>query len=328
MKSFHEVTRATQRKRLRHLGAMALERYGIEDAKLRFISDTANAVFRVDTPEERYVLRINPYPLDSQLLMRVNGELLWLLALHGDTALAVPEPIRSQNGMLVQVVATKGIPEARCVTLLRWMEGKTVGERAKPNVLAQMGAFMAQLHNHTEQFLLPDGITLPQTSWEKLTYWQDSQNDTSVTLTTEQRDLCAVASERLLAEIERIGTDADYGLVHADLNPYNCLIHQGQLRVIDFADCRFESHFYDIAVPLTYLEEQQNYEALCAAFYEGYSTVRPLAERYKNAVQTFMVGRAFDIIEWIHFDWPSPTHFPYGPELLSSAIERIRQYMQ
>lgn len=45
---FDEVTRATQRKRLRQLAAMTLQRYGIEDAKLRFISDSANTVFRVD----------------------------------------------------------------------------------------------------------------------------------------------------------------------------------------------------------------------------------------------------------------------------------------
>ncbi len=66
MKSFDEVTHARQRKRLRHLGEMTLKRYGIEDVKLRFISDTANTVFRVDTPEQRYVLRINPYSLGIQ----------------------------------------------------------------------------------------------------------------------------------------------------------------------------------------------------------------------------------------------------------------------
>lgn len=327
MKSFNEVARATQRKRLRDLAVMGLQRYGIADAKLRFLSDTANTVFRVDTAEQRYVLRINPYPVTVRLSMRIEAELRWLLALQHDTTLAVPLPIAAQDGALLQVVATKGIPEARCVTLLRWMSGRTVGERANAKVLAQMGAFMAQLHCHTEQFVLPDHITLPDASWNKLTYWQDRQHDTSVTLSTQQADLCAIASEQLLAEIEQIGRDRDYGLIHADLNLYNCLMHQGQLRVIDFADCRFDSHFYDIAVPLTYLEEQQNYEALCAAFYEGYNRVRRLGGHYKRAVETFMIARAFDMIEWIHFDWPSPTHFPYGPELLSSAIERIRKYM-
>jgi Ser/Thr protein kinase RdoA (MazF antagonist) len=190
-----------------------------------------------------------------------------------------------------------------------------------------MGAFMAQLHHHAEHFALPDGITRSHTSWDKLAYWQDRRNDTSATLTAEQRDLCAMAAERLSAEIEQIGTDRDYGLIHADLHLHNCLLHEGKLGVIDFADCRFASYFYDIAVPLTYLDEHRNYEALRAAFYEGYASVRSLPDQSETAVQTFMVARAFDIIEWIHFDWPSPTHFSFGPELLASAIRRIRCYM-
>lgn len=324
MKSFDEVTRDAQRERLKHLGEMALQRYGIENAKLTFICDKENTVFRIDTlDQQQYVLRIS----NPQMLMRLEVELLWLLALQTDTALSVPEPIPAQDGTLVQVIATEGIPETRCVTLLRWVPGQILDDQPTPNLLTQMGAFMAQLHNHTEQFALPDGITLPHTSWDKLRYWQDHQNNTSATLTTEQRNLCAVASQRLLAEIEQIGTGAGYGLIHADLHLRNCVVYQGRLRVIDFADCRIDSHFYDIAVPLTKLVKYQNYEALCSAFYEGYSSVRALAEHYEAAVETFMTARSFDIIEWIH-SWPSPTHFGFGPGLLSSSIQQIRYYVQ
>jgi Ser/Thr protein kinase RdoA (MazF antagonist) len=78
---------------------------------------------------------------------------------------------------------------------------------------------------------------------------------------------------------------------------------------------------------LTYLDERSDYELLRAAFYEGYAGVRSLPDGTQAAVQTFMVARAFDIIEWIHLDWPSPTHFPFGPALLASALRRIESYM-
>jgi Ser/Thr protein kinase RdoA (MazF antagonist) len=247
MKPFDKVTRATQRRRLRHLGEIALQRYGIEDARLRFVSDTANIVFRVDVPGQRYTLRIDPEPSDSRWLAMLEAEVVWLSALRRDTALAVPEPVATQDGALVHIVSADGVPGARLVTLLRWMPGRLIGRRATPGVLAQVGAFMAQLHRHTEQFALPDGATRPHTAWDKLTYWQDRRNDTSATLTAEQRDLCAVASERLLAEIRQVGTDRDYGLIHADLHLHNCLLHEGKLCVIDFADCRFASYFYDIS---------------------------------------------------------------------------------
>ena len=57
MKSFDQVTRATQRKWLRQLGETALAQYGIENANLRFIATPSSTVFRVDTASRRYVLR-------------------------------------------------------------------------------------------------------------------------------------------------------------------------------------------------------------------------------------------------------------------------------
>jgi Ser/Thr protein kinase RdoA (MazF antagonist) len=326
VKPFDKVTRATQRKRLRRLGQAALKRYGIQKAKLRFMSDTGSVVFRVDTPSQRYALRIDPEPPDPQWLEMLEAEMAWLSALRRDTALAVPEPVASKDGALAQVVAAEGVPEGRLVTLLRWMPGRLIGNRPTPDVLAQMGAFMAQLHHHAEGFVLPAGVMRAHTSWEKLRYWQDRENDTSGTLTAEQRDLCAAVSERLSAEIEQVGTDRDYGLIHADLHLHNCLLHDGKLGVIDFADCRYASYFYDMAVPLTYLDEREDYEVLRAAFYKGYAGVRSLPDGYETAVRTFMVARAFDIIEWIHLDWPSPTHYAFGPQLLNSAIRRIRLY--
>jgi Ser/Thr protein kinase RdoA (MazF antagonist) len=326
MKPFDQVTRATQRERWRRLGESTLQRYGIENARLRFVSDTGNVVFRIDAAKQRYALRIDPEPADAELLAMVEAEMCWLSALRQDTALAVPDPVAAQDKTLVQVVSTEGVPGAHPATLLRWMPGKLVGDRPTPAMLAQMGAFMAHLHDHAEQFSFPGGITRPRTEWNKLAYWQDPQNDTSATLTAEQRDLCAAAAKRLLADIEQIGTDTDYGLIHADLHPHNCLLYKGRLGVVDFADCRFASHFYDMAVPLTYLAEHHDYEAFRTAFYKGYRRIRPLPDRTEAAVQIFMVARAFDLVEWIHLDWPSPTHFPFGPALLGSAVRRIRHY--
>jgi len=147
-------------------------------------------------------------------------------------------------------------------------------------------------------------------------------------LTPEQHDLCCLASKRLSTEITQIGTQEEYGLIHADLHLANCLLHEGELGVIDFADCRFASYFYDMAVPLTYLDERPDYEDLRDAFFNGYAKERTLPEQFAAAVQTFMVARAIDIIEWIHLDWPNPNHFPFGPELLATAIRRIRNYMK
>lgn len=322
-----KVTRKAKIEQFQHLGEATLRCYGITDASLLFISDTCSIVFRVDAPDQQYTLRIDPFPSNPDSLSMLEAELLWLAALRKDTTLAVPEPVPAQDGTLVQIVSTQHLPEGYPVTLLKWMPGELIENQPTPDILAQMGAFMAQLHRHAEQFRFPEGVTRAHTAWDKLAYWQNPENDTTKTITPEQRDLCSRASERLLTEIEQIGTQEEYGLIHADLHLANCLLHEGRLGVIDFADCRFAAYFYDMAVPLTYLDERPDYGELKAAFFEGYASERSLPEHYEAAVQTFMVARAIDIIEWIHFDWPNPNHFPFGPGLLAEATRRIQGYM-
>jgi Ser/Thr protein kinase RdoA (MazF antagonist) len=328
MKPFDQVTRLTQRKRWRRLGETALQRYGIEKAQLCFVSDTDNVVFRVHTPETRYALRIDPEPAHDKRLVIIEAEMCWLAALRQDTMLLVPGPVWTRDGALVPVVSARGVPGKHSVTLLEWLPGQLVGNCPTPAVLTKMGASMARLHNHSEQFSFPNGITRPRPRWHQLAYWLDPQNDTSATLTPRQRDLCALAAKRLLVDIDHIGTGQDYGLIHADLHPGNCLLYKGVLGVIDFEDCRFGSHFYDISVPLTFLSEHDTYETLRAAFYKGYNRVRPLPDRTEAAVQVFMVARAFDNIAWIHFAWPSLTHHPWGPALVDSAVRQIGAYIQ
>jgi Ser/Thr protein kinase RdoA (MazF antagonist) len=322
-----QPARAVQRNRFKRLGEIALQRYGIEQAKLTFVSDTASVVFRVRVKNRVYALRIDPESPTSQLVTWLRAELLWLQAIRRDTDILVPAPVVAQDGALVSVVAMPGSTAAHPVSLLHWLPGALVGAGTTLDIAAQMGALMARLHDHTEQFHLPADADRSHTDWRKLAYWHDMQNNTSKTLTPEQREICAAASKRLLIEIDQIGTDRDYGLVHADMHPGNCLLHDGQLGLIDFGDCRYASHFYDMSVPLTFWHEFLEYEALRAAFFEGYSQVRPLSARCESAVHTFMIARAFDNIEWIHFDWPSLTHHDFGPSLVNSSVAQIRHYL-
>ncbi len=317
------------------LGEIALRQYGIKHAALEFISGTDNMVFRVHAPDQQYVLRIDQGAPTPGALSMLKGELLWLNAIRRDTDLLAPEPVATLDHTWVAVVALPAMtealpatPEVHPATLLRWLPGSIVGEQTTPDIAAGMGAFMARLHDHTGRFRLPADADRSHTNWNKLAYWQDRRNDTSKTLTPEQRDVCAAASAQLLADIEQIGAAQDYGLIHADLHPHNCLLHEGQLGVLDFGDCRYASHFYDMAVPLVYLRERPDYETLRAAFLEGYSRVRPLPTRCESALDVFMAARAFDNIEWIHFDWPNITHLPFGPALVDVSVRQIHRYLE
>ena len=73
----------------------ALTAYGLENADLRFLGESANVMFRVQTDEGRWALRICNPGRDHNILHR---ELLWLVALCRDTNLGVPEPVLMRTG--------------------------------------------------------------------------------------------------------------------------------------------------------------------------------------------------------------------------------------
>lgn len=328
MKLLVKLSQAQKRRRFKKLAEVALQKYDIGKTNLKFVIDTSNVVFRVDTPTTPYVLRVNSESPTQRWQMMTKAELCWLAALRRDTDLAVPEPVTASDGEDVHVVATDAIPDGRIVTMLRWMEGELIGDEPTLDIVSQTGTFMAHLHRHADTFVFPEGITRAHTDWqEKLTYWHVQEDITSTSLSAEDIALCATASQKMLVDIAQIGTEQDYGLIHADLHFHNCLLHQGQVRVIDFADSRFTSYFYDMAVTLAEVYHYDNYDAFQTAFFDAYTQVRALPDHTLDAVQTFIVARAFDIIEWIHLDWTSLHQFPFGPAMKQTAMQRIRDYI-
>ena len=263
MESFNSLPRQKRRNLLRQLARKSLLEYGIQNAILNFISDTTNTIFRVQTQNTKYILRIDPEPATETRSRYLEEELIWLARLNQDTTLLVPKPIFSINATTVQLVVTPSIPEGKLVTLLHWMPGKLVGERVSPNVMQQLGETTAILHKHTDRFSLPEGSVRTHIDWEKkLSFLQDNTIDMSLMLSSKDRDICAETVNSLLIDISSVKQKDNYGLIHADLHHYNCLLHEKKLMLIDFHDCCIGSYFYDIGVPLSYLDEYSNYDKL------------------------------------------------------------------
>lgn len=111
-----------------------------------------------------YVLRIHRPGNHSLALIR--SELLWLSALRRDTDLVVPEPVPSKDGSLLTVVETEGVPQPRCCVLFRWIPGRFLNAGLSPLALGRMGTLMARLHQHAQQFTLPEGFVRPRLDGE------------------------------------------------------------------------------------------------------------------------------------------------------------------
>jgi Ser/Thr protein kinase RdoA (MazF antagonist) len=182
---------------------------------------------------------------------------------------------------------------------------------------------MARLHNHAKQFNLPEEVLRQHNNWGESWVWLDENYIHPKSLTTDDYNLCVTTGKVVLEKIDAFTQDTDYGLVHFDLHPGNFLFHQGEIQAIDFDDCQYAPFLFDMAVPLTYLTERQDYEDLKAGFLKGYSQERRLPPHHEAGLELFMVVRHLDMIAWI-LSWPS--YKGLGSKLLEKTLTQIRRY--
>jgi Ser/Thr protein kinase RdoA (MazF antagonist) len=305
------------------LALKALELYSLAASHIEFISDSLNTVFQVMAQGAKYALRI--HPPENHSPKTIEAELLWLAALRRDTELVVPEPLATQDGRLVPVVSLPDLLGPRPVVVFQWVEGDLLDKDLSPDTLALAGAFMAQLHSHARRFTLPEGVSRRHASWGEVRLWSDGLRNQPKALTEVDHQLCQRAAQALLAQMSAIDMSADYGLTHSDLHQWNYLLHQGEVRAIDFDDCQYAPYLYDIAVPLSYLDQYEDYERLKDSFLSGYSRVRPLPKQWPVGLEVFMAVRALDMVGWV-LSWPTISYQEFGPELLADSLQRLHCY--
>ena len=275
--------------RLRHLAIRALGEYPLVAPELRFVAHGENTTFRVDAMtvdgRDRFLLRVHRPARHGQRLdsaAAVGSELDWLTALRADTALWVPEPLRTTDGRLTTTAASKDVPEPRVCSMLRWMDGRVHAAVPRPVHLRRLGSVMARLHNHAAQWRLPSGFARIRWDWETffgdtMVYGGINAADVWDLIPGDLRRRFDQVASRMQRVMTQLGDGGDQvGLIHADLHLENALFWRDDVRIIDFDDCGFGYWLYDIAVSLWELRQRDDYEQFRAALIDGYTQHRPL----------------------------------------------------
>jgi Ser/Thr protein kinase RdoA (MazF antagonist) len=100
--------------------------------------------------------------------------------------------------------------------------------------------------------------------------------------------------------MDRYGRDsATYGMIHADLHPGNLLVGDDALTVIDFDDCAFGWHVYDVAVALWHQRRSPRFDAIQGAFVRGYRSRRELADGTVAMIPMFLLVRSLAQTGWL-----------------------------
>jgi Ser/Thr protein kinase RdoA (MazF antagonist) len=306
--------------RLRRIGRKALASYGLEDAQVALKRYEQNITFRVDVRDRRYLLRINRPGVHTP--NTIDSEMAWLNALRRETDLGVPEPVAARNGSFVVVARDPGVPEPHACVLLNWLDGRFINQRLAPAHLSRIGALAGQLHEYAATWPAPSGFARPRVD----TLTNDAKVDSiarSAALARHGDHPTVGDAERALKLVDGlVSTEAAalfsrtldvvwattrtlaeepgaFGLIHGDLHYENFLFHQGEARAIDFDDCGWGFHLYDLAVTLSELENRPRYEELRDALLEAYAQIRPLPDNHLVHLGALFLLRRMQILLWV-----------------------------
>lgn len=332
MLPFERLSSGGKLRRLRLIARRALDAYGFGEARLTPLRHaTWSTTFRVDgiSPPGRYVLRIHGQREADEAEAR--SELLWLQALRRETDLVAPEPITTPDGELVATAEMEGVPGPRCCVLLRWLDGRLLSYRAGPRTVNQVGRLMARLHGHAEAFTPPPGFRRDRLDpADLLRDWSPSALGTDM-LSADQICVVAAAVERLRAEVRRCpASPTTYGLIHADLHPSNLLVHQGQVRAIDYGDCCFGPFAFDFAVWLVALADHDapEQQARWSAFLSGYRSVRTLPPEQEAQIDMCMAWRRLQDLDWPPEMAANPNYRARARAALPGKVRALRRYAE
>lgn len=283
-----------------HEAARAAARiHGLPDAEVTLINVSENATYRVDDPDggTRAILRV--HRLGYHSTAAILSELAWLEALREQAGIRTPRVIPAPGGS--RVLTIPGVEPRDCV-MFEFLPGTEPADHPVPG-FERLGALTARMHRHARRWVPPEGFTRFHWDYEAAlgtgSRWGRWQDGTGVG--AEARMVLGRLDKELRERLHRFGRGPErYGLIHADLRSANLLVAgDDPPSVIDFDDCGFGWHLYDLAAAISFVEHRPEVPELIDAWVRGYRSVLELPASDEAEIWTFVMFRRLLLVAWI-----------------------------
>lgn len=274
----------------------ALQLWGLAGSQVTLIATRENHVYRVDSGETSFALRLHRRGLHSDAALQ--SELAWLAAL-GAEGIGVPKPLAALDGQYLHTV------DDIQVDVLSWLPGRPLGStsagidhRDRLAVFQLIGREMARFHRASDSWTPPAAFS--RWSWNRAGLLGDSPHWDrfwdNPTLTQGDRDLLIRFREIADTDLARLEGSLDYGLIHADFVRENIMTDGQAVRFIDFDDAGFGFRLFDIATALLKNMDEPDYPELKDALLSGYQHERDIDT---TRLGLFVALRAVTYVGWI-----------------------------
>lgn len=302
----------------------ALKQYNINFVKADFFSDYTNVLYKVvGNAEEVYGLKICR---DESTTLEDNlCEAFFLSLFSNADDFLVPRVILNRYGMGVTFVSSAFFETPRRTILYKWVEGKEFEKNRTDDLFYELGKSIAQLHKAT------DGITIPADikpkRWDKVFYFRGEEvvfeNEIYRDKFGEKgigiyKKAISFADEHLHKMINKYPLN----LLHGDINPWNVLLCNGKLGIIDFEDSILGYSAQDIAILLYYYRYHDEYKVFKKSLLSGYNSELPKARFDEFELEILMIARRLNFINYVLIIQENPW------EYINTSLKRVDDFMR
>lgn len=258
--------------------------YPISYTQIEFIRHNENMIFKIidDNKKESYVLRIHKSKVIGFSGLQhtypcLKSEMEYLEHLAKDTSLSVQAPIHACKGELVAISMDEETKEPLYSTLLKWLDGNTlnVSEEILDDIIFTFGANVAKLHMGSMNFKPSNEFKRPSYSIEDLELaMKKLEYGIEVELfDAEQYKLMTEVAERVIDNLKILDKRSNaWGLIHADYQPGNIIVNNGDLSFIDFCLSGYGYYLFDLGSAGTIIKSEKR-----NIFLDGYASILPFS---------------------------------------------------
>lgn len=316
------------------------------EAKVAWLSYTHRPVFDVWENDNHFILHM--FLHDHYRWDQMYAVAIWLMFLSTEANLVISLPVK---GHMSGITASNSIgvePHWNAI-LYHFIEGQTRnGNEVTKNEIMEIGKFLAKMHsvsnkalhqqssnseiNHSSYTLGFARSQLTKLDWEGLfsrdgIYYPGDENMT--VFSDEQISVMDAVAEKVKSAMDELGRNNDeFGLIHGDFLLKNILFHNKEVRALDFEYCGWGYYLYDLTPILWQLKPKSRYPQLEQALWDAYTSLRPLTERHRDLLETFIAGRQVASMRWIAANQQNPYVAGKVESILSQRTAELSAFLE
>lgn len=302
--------------------------FGINDAEIKWLSYTHNAVFDVQLEDNHWIFHL--YGSNNIFYERLIALAHWLKDLQAATGLQVASP-ESYNGKLQIAKFSIEGTEIPAALYSHYAGDEKDADTVDEAAMRLIGEFMAKMHAYKGKESYENTI-FPTLDYDGLfseNHIYHPGTEAMKVFTDEQHSVMNTVAEKVKLAMDKLGTsDSEFGLIHGDLLLKNILFHEGEVRALDFEYCGWGYYLYDFTPILWQLKPQDRYPELEQALWGGYTSVRPLNTRHRDLLETFIAARQVASMRWVAANRHNPAYQGKVEGIMAQRTAELQGFLE